>query len=128
MTVRYLSFSHFREDDRHWRTSIWRLLSFVVKLATGQETTLVSTADNMLSKLDRQDTKEDNCQTLPRQGRTVLQNSCSTEKSVRYSRPVGQRCMPQCCRRTWSDCPGSRICLHFYDFQSCLLCTSWLLG
>ncbi|KAM7320216.1 hypothetical protein ACRRTK_020659 [Alexandromys fortis] len=31
------------------------------------KTALASTADNMLSKLDKQDTKEGNCQTLPRQ-------------------------------------------------------------
>ena len=41
--------------------------------ATGQETALVSAAESMLCKLDKEDTKEGNCQTLPRQGRTVLQ-------------------------------------------------------
>lgn len=47
----------------------------VTKLATGQETAVASAADNMLSKLDMQDTKESGCQTLSRQGEQVLQNS-----------------------------------------------------
>lgn len=37
-----------------------------------QETAFASTADSVLSKLDKQDRKEANCRTLPRQGRPVF--------------------------------------------------------
>ena len=47
----------------------------VTKLATGQETAFALAADNMLSKLNKQDTKESRCQTWPRQDGQVLQNS-----------------------------------------------------
>ena len=67
--------------------------AFIVeKLSTWKETVPASTADSMLSKLDKQDTKESNCQTLKKQGCIVLQNFCFTEKS---DMPVGQRCIPQ---------------------------------
>ena len=49
--------------------------------------------------------------------------SCFTESSVGYARPVGQRWIPQCCRGSLGDCPGSQLflplhvlevaCLHF---------------
>ena len=48
-------------------------------------------AEGIVYKQDKQDTKEYDCGTLPRQDGTGLQNTCFTEKSVRYSRPVGQR-------------------------------------
>ena len=51
----------------------------VAKSATGKDTALAATADSVLSKLDKQGTKESDCQTLPRQGRIVLQNSCFTK-------------------------------------------------
>ena len=51
----------------------------VTKLVTGQELALASAADSMLSKLDKQATKEGDCQTFPRQSRPVLQNSSFTE-------------------------------------------------
>ena len=47
---------------------------------------------------------------------TVLQISCFTEKSDRYSRPVGWRWMPQNYRTTLGDCPGSQISLSFLEF------------
>ncbi|KAL6041570.1 hypothetical protein STEG23_030245 [Scotinomys teguina] len=42
----------------------------------GKETPLALTADSMLSKLNKQDTKEGNCQTVPRQGRLFLPDMC----------------------------------------------------
>lgn len=38
----------------------------------GKETSLASVVDSILSKLDQQDGKENDGQTLPRQGRIVL--------------------------------------------------------
>ena len=101
---------------------------FEAKDSTGQETALSLTADTMLSKLDKQDTKESNCWTLPRQGMIILQKFCFTDKSVRYSRFVGWNWMHQCFRGSVSDCIGSQMFLSFLSFESCLLCTSCLLG
>ena len=56
-------------------------------------------ADGMLSKLDKQDTKENDYQTLPRQSMKVLQKSCFTEKSVKYSRSVGR--FPNIAKEPW---------------------------
>lgn len=47
--------------------------------------------------MDEQDTEEVDCQALLRQCRPVLQYSCFTDKSVRYSEPVGRRWMLQNC-------------------------------
>lgn len=54
----------------------------VAKLVTGQETVLTSTADSTLFKLAKQDTKG-NCQTLPSQGKTVLQNLPASQISLK---------------------------------------------
>ena len=45
----------------------------VAQLITGQETALTSTAGSMLSKLDKKDIKEGDCQTSPREGKSVIQ-------------------------------------------------------
>ena len=123
MTVRHIcSWQHYLLHRRQWALRKLRKFLFCVcvclcvcaaKLATGQETALASTADSMLTKLDRQDTKEDDFWTLPRQGMTVLQNSCSTEKSVIYAGPLDQRWMSQHCRGALGDCPGSQQFLSF---------------
>ena len=54
----------------------------------GKETALTSIADSKLSKLDQQNAKESDCQTLPRQGPSKF--PASQKKSVRYVRPLGQ--------------------------------------
>ncbi|KAL6062698.1 hypothetical protein STEG23_014898, partial [Scotinomys teguina] len=46
---------YFKEDDRHQSNSIWSLISLWQKLGTGQESALVSIADSVLSKFDKQD-------------------------------------------------------------------------
>ena len=77
---------------------------------------LVSTDSMSQLYWDKQNTEESDCQTLPRQDVAVLQIFCFTEKSVRYSRPVGWRWMSQCYRGTLSDCPGSLLSLSFLQF------------
>lgn len=53
-------------------------------------------------------------QTLPREGKIVLENSCFTEKSVRYIKLVGWRWMTQ------SECPGIQLSLWFLKFWKLL--------
>ena len=78
MTVRHIcSWQHYLLHRKQWK--LRKLRKFVcvcvcvceAKLATGQETAIDSTADSMLTKLDKQDTKNE-CQTLPRQDRKSL--------------------------------------------------------
>ena len=124
MTLRYIcSWQHqqtSRKDDGHQRTSIWSLLSILANLAIWARNYPCLFADSMLSKLDKRNTKEGDCQSLPRQGMTILQTSCFTKKSVRYSRSEGKRWMPQ-------HYKGAKCLCRFYSFGSCLLHTSCLL-
>lgn len=71
----------------------------VSKFVTDQETVHALTVDNMLCKLGKQDKIKVDCQNLPREGRTVFQYSCYTEKTVGYSRAVGQIWMSHHCRK-----------------------------
>ena len=56
--------------------------------------------------VEKQYTKEIDCQALPRQCMQVLHYSCFTEKSVRYTWPEGQKWILQHHRGTLCDCPG----------------------
>lgn len=67
------------KDDGQQRTNIWNLLSMWQRQPFGKVTALVLTADCMLFKMDKQDTKEGDCQTFTRQGGRILQNSWFTK-------------------------------------------------
>ena len=54
----------------------------MAKLVTGQEIVLALTVGSMLSKLDKGVTKKGNWQTLPRQGKTVLQKFTASQKCL----------------------------------------------
>ena len=76
---------YFREDDGHQRNSAWSLLSLRQSLSTRQKGALASTADNILYKLDKQDTAE-LCQDKAQQS---FKYPALPEKSVSYLRPTG---------------------------------------
>lgn len=67
----------------------------------------------MLNKMDKQGTKDGDCQTLPRQCRRVLHKSWFIEKPIEYSRCLGRRRMPQHCRRTMVCLQGNQLLLPF---------------
>ena len=69
--------------------SIWSLFSLWPKLAMGQENALALTADNMLSKWDKQDTNERTAELCLHKIGQPFRKSCFIEKSVRYARPIG---------------------------------------
>lgn len=61
-----------------------------------------------------QETKKNDWQTV-NIGRKTFQISCSIEKSTRCYAPIGWRWLPQCCKGTVHDCPGSQLSLSFAE-------------
>ena len=68
MTVRHMCSWKYeftlKRDEEHGRNYIWSL-SFILTRYPLCKKAIVSFADSMLSTLDKQDTKEGNCQNLP---------------------------------------------------------------
>lgn len=69
--------------------------------------------------------KRKDCWSLPRQVRTVLQNSCFIEKSIEYFRPVSWRWMANFTEDTWVTIQAFSIISHIFwkspASTSCLL-------
>lgn len=81
-----------------------------------KESHWASTAESMLfywtSRIQNKVTAK-HCQDKEKQS---FRKSFFTEKSVRYTRNVGQRWTPQCCSGTMGDCLGSELFLSFFTF------------
>ena len=64
---------------------------FVANIAPGQESVLALTADNILYKLDKQDTQKKSDKFCQDNVGQHFRISCFTEKCVRNARPIDQK-------------------------------------
>ena len=80
---------YIREETGHGRNSPWTSVYLWQRLAPGQESVLASTADSILSKPYKQDTKERSVGLCQDKVGQPFRISCFTEKSVRYAKAIG---------------------------------------
>lgn len=110
------------KNGGHWRNFTLSLHSSCQKLTTGQVNWIASTANGMLSKLDKEDTKYYDSWTCQDKEGQSYRISRITEKSISCISPIGWIWIPQHCRGTLCHCPGRQVFLK--DFGSLLLALS----
>lgn len=114
-----------KEDDKHWRTSLWNLLQMWQASLWARNCLCLNYRQNVL-QIGQMGSREINFWAFPRQGNQSFITPAS-QKILAYICPECWKWVLQQCREILGDSLGRMLLCYFYGSRSCLVFTSCTL-